>query len=180
MIRSFKGIKPETTESCYIDETAVVIGDVKLDENCSVWPLTVIRGDVNHIRIGENSNIQDGSVLHVSHKGKYNPEGGALVIGANVTVGHKVILHACTVGNSCLIGMGSIVMDNAVIEPYVMLGAGSLVTAGKTLESGYLWLGNPVKRARKLTEKEMAFLDYSALHYVKLKDETIASYKDQH
>jgi len=175
MIRSFKGIKPETPQSCYIDETALIIGDVKLGEHSSVWPMTVIRGDVNRIRIGNNTNIQDGSVLHVSHKGEYNLEGGALHIGNNVTVGHKVILHACTIGDSCLIGMGSIVMDNAIIEPQVMLGAGSLVTGGKTLESGYLWLGNPVKRVRKLTQKEITFLDYSALHYVKLKNETVGS-----
>lgn len=174
MIRSFKGIKPQLLESVYIDETALVIGNVTLGKNSSIWPMTVIRGDVNSIQIGENSNIQDGSVLHVSHKGEYNPGGGALLVGDNVTVGHKVILHACTIGDSCLIGMGSIIMDNAVIESHVMLGAGSLVTGGKTLEGGYLWLGNPVKRARKLSDKELSFLDYSALHYVKLKNETRA------
>lgn len=175
MIRSFKGVNPEVADSCYIDESALLIGDVTMGENSSVWPMTVVRGDVNSIRIGANSNIQDGSVLHVSHKGEFNPEGGALVVGNNVTVGHKVILHACTIGDSCLIGMGSIVMDNAIIEPHVMLGAGSLVTGGKVLEGGYLWLGNPVRKARKLSDKEIEFLDYSALHYVKLKNETLAS-----
>lgn len=173
MMRSFQGIKPKVGENCYIDESSIVIGDVTIGNESSIWPLTVVRGDVNSITIGEKTNVQDGSVLHVSHKGKFNPEGGALTIGNNVTVGHKVILHACTVGDSCLIGMGSIVMDNAVIEPYVMLGAGSLVPGGKTLEGGYLWLGNPVKRARKLTDKEIEFLDYSAENYVKLKNETL-------
>lgn len=173
MIRSFKGFKPDVAESCYIDETALVIGDVKLGNNSSVWPMTVIRADVNTIKIGDNTNIQDGSVLHVSHKGEFNLDGGALLLGDNITVGHKVILHACTVADSCLIGMGSVVMDNVVIEPHVMLGAGALVSAGKTLESGYLWLGNPVRRVRKLSEKEIKFLDYSALHYVELKNETV-------
>lgn len=173
MVRSFKGIKPKVANSCYIDETALVIGDVSLGDNSSVWPMTVVRGDVNSIRIGDNSNIQDGSVLHVSHKGEFNHDGGALIIGNNVTVGHKAILHACTIGDSCLIGMGSIVMDNVVIEPQVMLGAGALVTGGKVLDSGYLWLGNPVRKVRKLSDKEIAFLDYSALHYVKLKNETV-------
>ncbi len=173
MIRSFKGIKPKLAETCYVDDTALVIGDVKMGNNSSVWPMTVIRGDVNSIAIGENTNVQDGSVLHVSHKGEFNPTGGKLLIGDNVTIGHKVILHACAIGNSCLIGMGSIVMDDVIIEPHVMLGAGALVTGGKTLESGYLWLGNPVKRARKLTDKEIQFLDYSAQHYVKLKNETM-------
>jgi len=175
MIRSFKGIKPEVADTCYIDETALVIGDVSMGENSSVWPMTVIRGDVNQIKIGANTNIQDACILHVSHKGAYNLKGGALRVGDNVTVGHRVVLHACTIGNSCLIGMGSIVMDDVVIEPHVMLGAGALVTGGKTLESGYLWLGNPVKRVRKLSQKEIEFLDYSAMHYVKLKNETILS-----
>lgn len=177
MIRTFQGIKPQIAQQCYIDETALVIGDVVIAENSSIWPMTVIRGDVNSIRIGQNSNIQDGCVLHVSHKGDYNPEGGALLIGNNVTVGHKVILHACTIGDSCLIGMGSIVMDKVQIEPQVMLGAGSLVPGGKTLKSGYLWLGNPVKRVRKLTDKEILFLDYSAEHYVRLKNNTLNSLK---
>ncbi len=177
MMRSFKGIKPKVAKSCYIDDTALVTGDVSLGSDSSVWPMTVIRGDVNRIAIGAQTNVQDGCVLHVSHKGKFNPEGGELLVGDNVTIGHKVILHACTIGHSCLIGMGSIVMDGVTIEPYVMLGAGSLVTGGKTLEGGYLWLGNPVRRARKLSAKEIRFLDYSAQHYVRLKNDTLASLK---
>ncbi len=170
MIRSFEGNTPKIAESCYIDVNADVIGDIEIGENSSVWPMTVIRGDVNFIRIGHNTNIQDGSVLHVSHAGKYNPEGAALNIGNNVTVGHKVLLHACTIGNNCLIGMGSIIMDNAIVEDQVMIGAGTLVSPGKKLQSGYLYLGSPCKRVRALTEKELDSLQYSAEHYVRVKN----------
>ncbi len=170
MIRSFEGITPRIAGHCYIDTHADIIGDVEIGEHSSVWPMTVIRGDVNFIRIGHSSNIQDASVLHVSHAGKYNPKGAALTIGNYVTVGHKVLLHACTVGNDCLIGMGSIVMDKAVIEDQVILGAGSLVPPGKTLSSGYLYLGSPCKRVRQLNASELESLRYSAEHYRCLKD----------
>jgi carbonic anhydrase/acetyltransferase-like protein (isoleucine patch superfamily) len=133
-----------------------------------VWPGAVIRGDVNSIVIGDASNIQDGSVLHVSHKTPASPAGGPLVIGARVTVGHTVILHACTIGDECLIGMGSIILDRAVIQKQVLLGAGSLVPEGKVLESGYLYLGRPAKRVRELTAEEIAYFNYSAQHYVQL------------
>ena len=165
MIREFEGIFPKIDPSCYIDESAVIIGDVVIGENCSVWPLTAIRGDVNIIRIGNNTNIQDGSVLHVSHQGEFNPTGAELHIGKDVTVGHKVLLHGCQIGNRCLIGMGAIVMDNAVIEDQVMVGAGSLVPPGKILESGYLYVGNPVRQVRELSDREKQHMDYLAEHY---------------
>ena len=168
MIRNFEGISPTIGESSYIDESAVVIGDVVIGNNCSVWPLTVIRGDVNIIRIGNNTNIQDGSVLHISHVSPSNPEGAQLHVGDEVTVGHKVLLHGCRIGNQCLIGMGSIVMDDAVIEDQVMLGSGSLVPPGKRLESGFLYLGSPAKKIRALTDDEKKNLVYSAAHYVSL------------
>lgn len=168
MIRAFDSITPQIPDSCFIDPQATVIGDVFMGEDCSVWPMSVIRADVNRVRIGKCSNIQDGSVLHVSHAGEFNPEGAALTIGDYVTVGHKVILHACQIGNDCLIGMGSIVMDNAIVEDQVMVGAGTLVTAGKTLHSGYLYLGNPCKQIRKLKPRELEFLRYSAEHYHRL------------
>ncbi len=169
MIRSFEGVTPRIGKNSYIDESAIVIGDVEMGDNCSVWPLTVIRGDSNIIRIGDDTNIQDGSVLHVTHVGDFSPEGGQLHIGNQVTVGHKVLLHGCRIGNQCLIGMGSIVTDNAVIEDRVMIGSGSLVPPNKTLESGYLYLGNPVVKKRPLSEREIEFLSYVSQHYVLLK-----------
>lgn len=168
MIRPFEECSPKIDSSCYIDGNADVIGDVEIGANSSVWPMTVIRGDVNHIRIGNHSNIQDGSVLHVTHDSHYNPGGGPLVIGNHVTVGHKVLLHACEIGDYCLIGMGSIVMDFCVVEDRVMIGAGSVVPPNKRLESGYLYLGNPCKRVRALSEDELEYLAYSSAHYVRL------------
>ena len=170
MIRSFGGVTPRIGENCYIDESAVVIGDVEMGDNCSVWPLTVIRADINKIRIGNETNIQDGSVLHVTHKGPFSPDGAELHIGDQVTVGHKVLLHGCRIGNQCLIGMGSIVTDNALIEDRVMIGSGSLVPPNKVLESGYLYLGNPVVQKRPLSEREIEFLSYVAGHYVLMKE----------
>ena len=170
MIRSFRGVTPRIGENSYIDESAVVIGDVIMGENCSVWPLTVIRADINKIRIGNDTNIQDGSVLHVTHKGPFSPDGAELHIGDEVTVGHKVLLHGCRIGNRCLIGMGSIVTDNAIIEDRVMIGSGSLVPPNKVLESGYLYLGNPVVQKRLLSEREIEFLSYVSEHYVLMKE----------
>ena len=169
MIRSFRGITPRIGENSYIDESAVVIGDVEIGANCSIWPLTVIRGDSNRIRIGDDTNIQDGSVLHVTHDGEFSPGGAPLEIGSQVTVGHKVLLHGCRIGNQCLIGMGSIVADNAVVEDRVMIGSGSQVPPNKVLESGYLYLGNPVVQKRPLRDRELEFLTYVADHYVLLK-----------
>jgi len=171
MIRSFRGVTPRIGENSYIDESAVVIGDVEMGENCSVWPLTVIRGDINKIRIGDNTNIQDGSVLHVTHDGEFSPGGAELHIGNQVTVGHKVLLHGCQIGNQCLVGMGSIVADNAVVQDRVMIGSGSLVPPNKVLESGYLYVGSPAKRVRPLKEREIEFLSYVSEHYVLLKQE---------
>jgi len=169
MIRNFRDKTPRIAASAYIDETAVVIGDVEIGENSSVWPLTAIRGDINAIRIGAESNIQDGSVLHVTHRGEFSPDGAELHIGDRVTVGHKVLLHGCRIGNQCLIGMGSIIMDNAIIEDRVMVGSGSLVAPGKRLESGYLYLGNPARRTRALSERELEYLAYVAGHYVRVR-----------
>jgi carbonic anhydrase/acetyltransferase-like protein (isoleucine patch superfamily) len=170
-IKPFKDKTPELGNAVYIDDSAVVIGDVKLSDDVSVWPMAVIRGDVAPIRIGEGTNVQDGAVLHVSHAGKYSPNNHPLTIGKGVTIGHRAVVHACTVGNYCLIGIGAIIMDDAVLEDYVMLGAGSLVPSGKVLSSGYLYLGSPAKQLRPLTESEKEFLEYSAAHYVILKNE---------
>ena len=170
-IRSFKGVLPIIAKGAYVDESAAVIGDVELGEDASIWPMCSIRGDVNLINIGARSNIQDGSVIHVTHRYSALPEGNATRIGSDVTVGHKVMLHGCTVEDLCLIGMGSIVLDGAIIRSKVLLGAGSLVPEGKDLEGGYLWLGRPAKKMRELTEQEMKWFEYSALHYVKLKND---------
>ena len=169
MIRSFRDTTPSIGANTYIDESAVVIGDVEIGANCSVWPLTVIRGDINKIRIGDDTNIQDGSVLHVTHSGEYSPEGSELHIGNQVTIGHKVLLHGCRIGNQCLIGIGSIITDNAVVEDRVIIGSGSLVPPGKVLESGYLYFGNPAIQKRALTKAEIEYLSYVANHYILLK-----------
>ena len=170
-IRSYKQHTPTLGERVFVDATAVVLGDVEIGDDSSVWPLTVIRGDMHRIRIGARSSIQDGSVLHITHAGPFNPDGYPLIIGDDVTVGHKVVLHGCTLGSRILVGMGSIVMDGAVVEDEVIIGAGSLVPPGKRLESGYLYVGSPVKQARPLTDKERSFFTYSAGNYVRLKDQ---------
>jgi carbonic anhydrase/acetyltransferase-like protein (isoleucine patch superfamily) len=162
------GVAPTLAAGAWVHPRATVIGEVTLGADASVWPGAVIRGDVNSIAIGEASNIQDGSVLHVSHRTPANPAGGPLAIGARVTVGHTVILHACTIEDECLIGMGSIILDRAVIQKHVLLGAGSLVPEGKLLESGHLYLGRPAKLVRKLSDEEIAYFAYSAQHYVAL------------
>jgi carbonic anhydrase/acetyltransferase-like protein (isoleucine patch superfamily) len=153
----------------------VVIGDVTLTDDISVWPTAVIRGDVESIQIGDGSNVQDGAVLHVSHAGDYSPTGHKLSIGKGVTIGHRAVVHGCTVGNYCLIGIGAIIMDGAIMEDYVMLGAGALVSPGKVLQSGYLYVGAPAKPIRALNDSEKAFLEYSYQHYIKLKDEYLTS-----
>ncbi|WDE99108.1 gamma carbonic anhydrase family protein [Lentisphaera profundi] len=169
-IREYQGIIPQLGEGVFVDESAVVIGDVIIGDHASVWPTTVIRGDVNSIRIGAGSNIQDASVLHVTHKNAGNPEGYALVIGDNVTVGHRVTLHGCQIGDYCFIGMGAIIMDGAVLQERVMVGAAALVTQGAQLESGYLYLGSPAKKARPLNEEELQWLEKSADNYIRFKD----------
>lgn len=170
-IRPFKNAIPMIGKKTYVDPAACIIGDVVMGENCSVWPMVAIRGDVNYIRIGDQTNIQDGSVLHVTHQGPLSPQGSALVIGSNVTVGHNVVLHACTIEDECLIGMGSVVLDGAVIRKGTMIGAGSVVSPGKELQGGYLYVGTPARQARELKPQEKEFLLYSAQHYVKLKDD---------
>ena len=174
-IRSYRNKRPILGNAVYIDDSAVLIGDVTLGDDVSVWPMTVLRGDVNRIEIGEGSNIQDGCVLHVTHAGEFTVQGYPLIIGRRVTVGHRAVLHGCQVGNHCLIGIGAVVMDGAVIEDEVMLGAGSLVSPGKRLESGFLYVGSPAKAIRPLKDQERAFLHYSAGHYIALKNEYLGN-----
>ena len=174
VLRPFKDLFPQKGDRVMIDSSSVVVGDVRMADDVSIWPLVAIRGDVNHVMIGSRTNIQDGSVLHVTHKSTHNPEGCPLIVGEDVTVGHKVMLHGCTIGNRVLVGMGSILLDGVIVEDDVMIGAGSLVPQNKRLESGYLYLGSPVKQIRPLNEAEIAGLKYSANNYVKWKDEYLA------
>ena len=174
-VRNFEGIKPRIAESAYVDETALVIGDVTLEDDVSLWPKVVARGDVNSIYIGARTNIQDGTILHVSHDSEFAPGGFALHIGADVTVGHQAILHGCTVEDRCLIAMAATVLDGAVIHSGAIVGAGSLVPPGRELEGGFLWVGSPARKARVLRPEEEGFLDYSAVHYVEVKNRHKAS-----
>lgn len=169
-IRQFENYAPEVDKTAFVDESAVVTGNVKIGEDSSIWPMCSVRGDIHSISIGQRSNIQDGSVLHVTHDSEFAPGGHPLVVGNDVTVGHNVVLHACTIEDECLIGMGAVVLDGAMVRRGAMVGAGSLVPPNKVLDGGYLWLGSPVKRARELSEKEKAFFKYSAKHYVELKN----------
>lgn len=174
VLRAYQNSYPNIGNSVYIDPFSSIIGAVELADDVSIWPMCVLRGDVNHIKIGKRSNIQDGSILHVARKGEATIDGYSLQLGEDVTVGHKAMLHACLIGDRVLIGMGAIVLDNAKIDSDVILGAGSLVPPNKHLESGYLYLGSPVKQIRKLTDDEFAFLKRSASNYVKLKNEYLA------
>ena len=170
-IQSFHGHSPLLAASVYVHNSATIIGHVNCAENVSVWPGAVIRGDINFIKIGAGSNIQDGAVLHVNHQSAYDPAGSPLIIGSNVTIGHSVILHGCTIMDESLIGMGSIVMDKVVVQKNVLVAAGSLVPEGKVLESGYLYMGSPVKKIRALTADEIAFFKVSAQNYIQLKNQ---------
>lgn len=169
-IRSFEGTKPHIAISAFVDETALVIGDVEIGADSSVWPMCVVRGDIHRIRIGARTNLQDGTVIHVTHDSRFCPGGQPTHIGNDVTVGHRAILHACTIEDLGLIGMGTTVMDGAVVQSKVMVGANSLVPPNKVLESGHLYVGSPVKKMRPLNDKELEFLEYSARHYARLKE----------
>jgi carbonic anhydrase/acetyltransferase-like protein (isoleucine patch superfamily) len=169
-IRPHENITPTLGARVYVDPMAAVIGDVHLGDDCSVWPHTVIRGDMHSIRIGKRCSIQDGSVLHITHAGPYEPEGFPLTLGDDVTVGHRAVLHGCTIGDRVLIGIGAIVMDGVIIEDEVVIAAGSLVPPGKKLVSGFLYVGSPAKQARALTDKEISFFTYGANNYCKLKE----------
>jgi carbonic anhydrase/acetyltransferase-like protein (isoleucine patch superfamily) len=155
----------------YLDTAPVLGNRIYLHPSCQVI------GDVNRIVIGRGSNIQDLTMGHVSHKTAEKPDGSPLIIGDYVTVGHSVIVHGCRIGNECLIGMGSIIMDDVVIPDHVMIGAGSLVSPGKTLEGGMLYMGRPAKAVRALTQEELAYLRYSAEHYMRVKDNYLSGLK---
>jgi carbonic anhydrase/acetyltransferase-like protein (isoleucine patch superfamily) len=167
-IRQFEDHRPRIDPEAWLDPSSLVIGDVHIGAGSSIWPGVVVRGDINRIRIGRETNIQDGCILHNSHDGPFMPGGAALILGDRITVGHKAILHGCEISDGCLVGMGAIVMDRVVVEPGVMIGAGSLVPPGKVLQSGYLYTGTPARLSRPLTDQEKEYLDYSAAYYVAL------------
>lgn len=173
-LRSFRGTSPVLGERVLIDPSAVVLGDVELGDDVSVWPQASVRGDMHRIRVGARTSIQDGCVLHITHAGPYNPDGWPLLIGEDVTIGHRATLHGCTVGNRVLVGMGATVMDGAVVEDDVVIAAGALVTPGKTLRSGYLYGGSPAREMRPLKDSERDYFRYSADNYVKLKEQHLA------
>jgi carbonic anhydrase/acetyltransferase-like protein (isoleucine patch superfamily) len=166
-VRNYQDFSPLIPDSAYVDAAAIVIGNVTFGERVSVWPGCVIRGDVNRIEIGDNTNIQDLSVLHVNSEGP-DHAGSQLSLGRSITVGHRVILHGCRIDDLCLIGMGAIIMDDAHLESRVLLAAGSLVPAGKVLEGGHLWRGSPARKVRELTQEELDYFEYSADHYARL------------
>ncbi|MCK5818331.1 MAG: gamma carbonic anhydrase family protein [Psychromonas sp.] len=176
ILRPYRGINPSIGNSVYLDPFSCIIGDVSLADDVGIWPMCVLRGDVNKIKIGKRTNVQDGSVLHTTSKSDYSA-GAIVVIGEDVTVGHKAMLHSCQIGDRVLIGMGAIILDHAIIENDVIVGAGSLVPTNKRLESGYLYIGSPAKQVRKLTKKELVFLKLSAAHYVALKNEYLEQLK---
>ncbi|HEY0180384.1 MAG TPA: gamma carbonic anhydrase family protein [Dokdonella sp.] len=176
-IRPYLGTAPRIAPGAYVDPAAVVIGDVEIGEDASFWPCAVARGDVQSIRVGARSNVQDGAVLHVTHDGPYSPGGLPLVIGADVTVGHGAILHACTIEDACLIGMHATVLDGARVRRHSIVGAGALVPPGKIVGEGELWLGNPAKLARRLSDEEIERLYYSARHYVSVARDHLAAAK---
>ncbi|HET6604321.1 MAG TPA: gamma carbonic anhydrase family protein [Xanthomonadaceae bacterium] len=174
-LRPYLDRSPRLGTRVYVDPAATVIGDVELGDDVSVWPGTVIRGDVNHIRIGARTNVQDGTVIHVTHEGPYTRPGGyPTIIGADVTIGHSAVVHACELGDAVLIGMHATLLDGVVVEKHGFVGAGAMVPPGKRVGSGELWLGNPARRVRRLTDAEVEALYYSAGHYVKLKDRYLA------
>jgi carbonic anhydrase/acetyltransferase-like protein (isoleucine patch superfamily) len=170
-LRPYLGQLPMLGQRVYVDPAATVIGDVELGDDASVWPGTIIRGDVNHIRIGARTNVQDGTVIHVSHHSPYNKAGYPTLIGEDVTVGHGTIIHACTIGDRCLIGMGACILDGARVMTHGFVGAGAIIGPGKVVGEGELWLGNPGRFARRLSDSEIESLLYSAQHYVRLKDQ---------
>jgi len=173
-LRSYKGIAPVLGERVYVDPAASVIGDVVLAEDVSIWPGAVLRGDVNHIRVGARTNIQDGAIVHVAHAGRYG-SGFPCLIGADVTIGHAAVVHACTIEDGCLIGMHASVLDGAVVKRHGFVGAGALVPPGKVVGERELWLGNPAKFVRVLGDDQVEQLLYSAANYVRLKDDYLTA-----
>src|SRR5512138_772588 len=173
MIRAFKGIKPVIDPTAFIAETAVVIGDVAVGPQSSIWYNVVARGDVNFIRIGDRTNIQDLTMLHVTHRKDADDPGAPLVIGNNVTVGHSVTLHGCTIEDGAFIGMQAVVMDKVVVGTGALVGARALVTEGTVIPPHTLWVGSPAQFKRDLNPEERAWLERSSGNYVSYSQENL-------
>ena len=169
-LRRFENSAPIIGKGVMIDPSAVVLGDLELGDDVSIWPQASVRADIHSIHIGERSNIQDNAVLHVTHASSYNPNGWPLVIGADVTVGHSAVLHGCTIGKYVLIGMGAIVMDGSVVEDDTIIAANALVTQNQRLQSGFIYAGSPAEQLRPINDAEKQFLRYSSTNYVNLKN----------
>jgi carbonic anhydrase/acetyltransferase-like protein (isoleucine patch superfamily) len=174
-LRAYRDVAPRLGARVYVDPAATVIGDEELGDDVSLWPGAVVRGDVERIRIGARTNVQDTAVLHVTHDGPYSPGGFPCIVGSDVTIGHGAVVHACTVGDRCLIGMHATLLDGVVVERHAFVGAGALVPPGKVIGEGELWVGNPARCVRRLGDSEIEALRYSASHYVELKDEYLAT-----
>ncbi len=177
-ILTYRGVVPQIDETAFIASTAIISGDVVIGKNVGVWYGCVIRGDVAKIRIGDYTNIQDNTVIHVTRanhaQNKTGDEGGPTIIGKGVTIGHSAIIHACIIEDYAFIGMGSIIMDLARVEKYGMLAAGAVLTPGKVVNSGQIWAGNPAKYFRDLNQKELDYIKTSAENYMEL----AAEYKE--
>src|SRR5690348_1319018 len=173
-IRAFGGASPKLAARVYGDPAATVIGDVELGDDVSLFRSAVVRGDVERIRVGARTNVQDCAVLHVTHDGPYSPGGFSCIVGSDVTIGHGAVVHACTVGDCCLIGMHATLLDGVVVRRHAFVGAGALVAPGKVVGEGELWVGSPARCVRRLSDTEIEALHYSANHYVELKDEYLA------
>src|SRR5690554_6354877 len=169
-IRTYQGISPKIGEHVFVDHSAVVLGDVVIGTASSVGPLVVIRGMMHSIRIAARTSVHDATVLHITYAVIFKPCDFPLIIGDDVTIGHQAMLHGCTVGNRVLVGMKAMIIDGTIVEDEVIIGAGAMVTPGKRLESGYVYMGSPAKKTRPITDKERAFFTYSAANYVRLKD----------
>jgi carbonic anhydrase/acetyltransferase-like protein (isoleucine patch superfamily) len=165
---SYNGISPKIADGVFIAPSADIIGDVIIGSKSGIWFGCVLRGDVAEIRVGERTNIQDGTTIHVTRNGH------PTIIGSGVTVGHKALLHACKLEDSCFVGMGAILMDDVIVESGAMVAAGSLVTPGKIIKKGQIWAGSPAKYFRDLTEKEAAYIKISEDNYVKHAEEYLA------
>lgn len=174
-ILTYRGITPKIDNSAFIAQNAIISGDVIIGKNVGIWYGCVIRGDVAKIRIGDDTNIQDNTVIHVTRanhaQNKTGDEGGPTIIGKGVTIGHSAIIHACIIEDYAFIGMGAIIMDLAKVEKYGMLAAGAVLTPGKVVKSGQIWAGNPAKYFRDLTEIEKNYIHTSADNYIELGQE---------